>query len=231
MSSKLKKLILFSIYFLLILISIIFVFLTYITRFYDGKPILMYSALGSYIVISVALTIIYWNLSKEFRVEKEMKRLKDINFAVMKTVLNYEYIKKKLLDQKYRQVDETTFHAKVEHNFGDPTWTDYFNIKVLNVDTINEDLIDSLNGSSRKGFDTYNLVLFMMEVFNYESRKNCIQYIKSLLISYRTSYLKNGKGYAITVYEKSTNSLYYYKDKSRLHSKYAKCTNQLLKLL
>lgn len=73
----------------------------------------MYSALGSYIVISVALIIIYWNLSKEFRVEKEMKRLMDINFGVMKTVLNYEYIKKILLDQKYRQADKTTFHAKV----------------------------------------------------------------------------------------------------------------------
>lgn len=231
MSSKQKKKILISINILFILISFSVVFLIYSTLFFDFNTILVYSVLISYAVISVILSIIHWYLSKEFRVEKELKRLTNIIFDYMETVLNFEYVKKILLENKYTQINETTFYAKVKHNFGDPTWTDHFYIKVLDAVTINDNLIHFLDDQSMKGIDTYNLVLFMTDMFDEESKEKCIQYIKSWLINYRTSYLKNGKGYALAVYEKQTNRLYYYKDKSRLHSKYSKSMSQLLKFL
>lgn len=231
MSSKQKKRIMIFINILFLLISFIIVFLIYRTLFFDFNTILVYIVIISYAGVSVILSIIHWHLSKEFRVEKELKRLNNIFFDHMETVLSFEYVKKILLKNKYTEVNESTFYAKVEHNFGDPTWTDYLNIKVLNVDTISDNLINFLDDQSMKGINTYNLVLFMTDMFDEESKEMCIQYIKSWLINYRTSYLKNGKGYALAVYEKQTNRLYYYKDKSRLHAKYYKSMSQLLKLL
>jgi hypothetical protein len=203
----------------------------YRTLFFDFNTIPVYIVLISYAGVSVTLVIIHWHLSKEFRIEKELKRLNNILFDYVETVLSFEYVKKILLENNYTQVNESTFYAKVEHNFGDPTWTDHFYIKVLDAVTINDNLISFLDDQSMKGIYTCNLVLFMIDLFDEESKEMCIQYIKSWLINYRTSYLKNGKGYALAVYEKQTNRLYYYKDKSRLHSKYYKSMSQILKLL
>lgn len=231
MSNKQKKRFLFLINILFLLISFIIVFLMYKTSFFDFNTTLVYIALISYAAVSFILVIIQWHLSKEFRVEKELKRLNNIIFSYMETILSFEYIKKILLVNKYRQVNENTFYSKVEQNFGDPTWTDHFYFKVLDAVTINDNLISFLDDQSMKGINTYNLVLFITDMFDEESKEKCIQYIKSWLVNYRTSYLKNGKGYALAVYEKQTNTLYYYKDKSRLHLKYSKSMNQLLSRL
>lgn len=52
---------------------------------------------------------------------------------------------------------------------------------MLDVVTIDNNLIYTLEEQSMKGMNTYNLVLFMIDKFEGESKQNCIEYIKSWL--------------------------------------------------
>lgn len=78
-SSKHKKRVLILVHVLIYMTSFLVVYLTISTRFFEDDFVLTVIVFGLYIAISVTFFLVYWNLSKEFRIKKEVKRLKTLS--------------------------------------------------------------------------------------------------------------------------------------------------------
>jgi hypothetical protein len=215
----------------MILLALIPIYL--VSQHYDviAETLIFYLIVLAVIITIILLQVVLWFLGREFRIDKETKKLSKIDFSTTVKQITIEDIENKLYYFHYYRVEENTFYYKEKFDSEFTTDQATYFISILPVEYIGSNLLQTLHEKSKSGWYAHNLVVFFVNEFDPSSKSNVLAYTKSWLVDLRTSYKRDQGGFPCIVYEISTNTFYYYKDTAFFNSRYGNIVKSFFKII